>query len=342
MSPRRVPPLRRTWHPVVRATLGVTVDRQAWLLMAVGDNRQHGGNDGYDDEPDAHYSWDSTVGNHAAVQVGDPVVLWDKSTSLGVSVVEAIETDTAQKMVYRCRECGQAGIKARKSLTPRYKCFKCKAEFDEPTILVQPVTTYRSRHDAAWVDLDGVFTGAELRQLCVSPKAQLSIRPLRWDAFTAALVGKGQQAPGTEVAQVEDRAASLKGGHVEVRARARLGQGDFRKRLLSRYGNTCAITGQAPAEVLEAAHLYSYAEVGQHDEHGGLLLRRDIHRLFDRGALAVDPESLVVSVDESLSAYREYARLEGEGLQVETSASQRKWLARHWQQHRVATAPAAS
>lgn len=50
---------------------------RAWLLFAAGDDRQHGGNDGYDDQPDSYYSWDSTVPNHAALQAGDVVVLWD-------------------------------------------------------------------------------------------------------------------------------------------------------------------------------------------------------------------------------------------------------------------------
>lgn len=38
----------------------------AWLCLAVSGRRQHGGNDGYDDNPSSHYSWDSTVPNHAA------------------------------------------------------------------------------------------------------------------------------------------------------------------------------------------------------------------------------------------------------------------------------------
>jgi hypothetical protein len=36
------------------------LDRRAWLVLAVGTNRQHGGNDGYDDEPESHYGWDDT------------------------------------------------------------------------------------------------------------------------------------------------------------------------------------------------------------------------------------------------------------------------------------------
>ena len=43
----------------------------AWLVLAVGDDRQHGGNEGYDAGPAVHYSWDSTVPNHEAVAGGE-------------------------------------------------------------------------------------------------------------------------------------------------------------------------------------------------------------------------------------------------------------------------------
>ena len=64
--------------------------------------------------------------------------------------------------------------------------------------------------------------------------------------------------------------------------------------------------GPAPAEVLEACHLYSYAEIGRHDIEGGLLLRRDLHRLFDQGLLAVTPDG-TIDVGESLKPYDLYS-----------------------------------
>ena len=42
----------------------------AWLLMTVGNDRQHGGNSGYDDQVDVYYTWDSTVPNHANIKRG--------------------------------------------------------------------------------------------------------------------------------------------------------------------------------------------------------------------------------------------------------------------------------
>ena len=96
-----------------------------------------------------------------------------------------------------------------------------------------------------------------------------------------------------------------------------------------------ARTGEAPVRVLEAGHLYSYAELGVHHEHGGVLLRRDIHRLFDDGWLAVDPDRLRVDVSDRLESYSQYAALHGRQLRVTLRDRQIEWLARHWIEHRA-------
>lgn len=305
---------------------------RAWLLLAVGEDRQHGGNDGYSDEPDAYYSWDSTVGNHAKVSVGDRIVLWDKRTSLGVSVIEGIDTGAEDKLLKRCPSCRRAGIKARRNQAPVFKCYKCGHMFDEPLTVVQRVRTYRSRHDAGWVDLRDTLDASDLRSSAVSPKAQLSLRPLNWGLFTAKLAAKGR---GLDKTPMQRRLHTREyGGHVQVTVRARVGQTRFRNDLLKRQGACCAVTGEAPPAALEAAHLYSFAAVGVHHSHGGLLLRRDVHSLFDRGDIAINPDLLAISVRQTLMGFPQYAALHGQPVRVEFESQQQIWLRRHWEQHR--------
>ena len=172
-----------------------------WLLMTVGENRQHGGNSGYDDQADIYYTWDSTVPNHAQIKVGDPVALWDKERLLGLSVMEEIEDPHQRKVLFRCPDCAMAGIKARKTKSPRFKCYKCGHLFDQPVTQTSTVVEYRSRHDAAWTSLDDVLSGNELRQLCESPKSQLSMRALRWDAFSGTLQKRGADGAVRRVVQ---------------------------------------------------------------------------------------------------------------------------------------------
>lgn len=68
----------------------------------------------------------------------------------------------------------------------------------------------------------------------------------------------------------------------------------------------------------------------------GLMLRRDIHRLFDDGALAVEPSRLCVDVSTELETYPQYARLHGNPLTLCLGERQVEWLAKHWQEHRSA------
>ena len=76
----------------------------------------------------------------------------------------------------------------------------------------------------------------------------------------------------------------------EILVRPRLGQGLFSLSVRDAYGGACAVTGEHSAPVLEAAHIRPYAEGGEHRIDNGLLLRRDLHRLFDLGYVTVTPD----------------------------------------------------
>jgi len=70
----------------------------------------------------------------------------------------------------------------------------------------------------------------------------------------------------------------------------RRGQGIFKIGVTSAYGRACAVTGEHSLPALEAAHILPYAEGGEHHISNGLLLRSDIHRLFDKGYVTVTPD----------------------------------------------------
>lgn len=313
--------------------------------MAAGDDRQHGGNTGYDDQADVYYSWDSTVNNYGNIHVGDAVAIWDKYRLLGVSVVEEIETTTAEKLLLRCPNpaCGRAGIKQRKSKSPRFRCQECAWEFDEPTTQIETVTEFRSRHDAAWTSLEGLLRAPELRELCKAPKSQLSMREMDEAALAAALEAHGaakaihriqNRVPDFQFIPSKDIQVVIPSGHAQSMVRVRKGQRQFREHLLSSFGSLCAFTGSAPERVLDAGHLYSYASLGEHKPHGGLMLRKDVHRLFDDGWLAVNPHSLTVDVSDSLSQFPQYSRLHGRNLEVRLRDEQAGWIEQHWKEHR--------
>jgi putative restriction endonuclease len=75
-----------------------------------------------------------------------------------------------------------------------------------------------------------------------------------------------------------------------VLTRPRLGQGGFRIAVIDAYDKACAVTTEHSLPALEAAHIRPYADEGAHEVPNGLLLRSDIHRLFDRGYVTVTPD----------------------------------------------------
>jgi len=80
----------------------------------------------------------------------------------------------------------------------------------------------------------------------------------------------------------------------------RLGQGAFRALVIDAY-RQCAVTFEHTLPVLEAAHIRPYAQGGPHTVNNGLLLRSDLHILFDRGYVSVDEDYRFI-VSEQLAA----------------------------------------
>lgn len=68
----------------------------------------------------------------------------------------------------------------------------------------------------------------------------------------------------------------------------RLGQQAFKSLVLTAYHRRCAITGAKITPTLQAAHIRPVSQAGEHRLDNGLLLRSDVHTLFDAGYLGVD------------------------------------------------------
>jgi putative restriction endonuclease len=75
-------------------------------------------------------------------------------------------------------------------------------------------------------------------------------------------------------------------------ARRRLGQGAFRLLVIDAYGRKCAVSGEKALPVLQSAHIRPVTKGGEHRIDNGLLLRSDIHTLFDRGYVTITPQGL--------------------------------------------------
>ncbi|WP_116600051.1 HNH endonuclease [Primorskyibacter marinus] len=101
----------------------------------------------------------------------------------------------------------------------------------------------------------------------------------------------------------------------------RPGQAEFRRQSLERHGGKCAFTGTGVEEVLEAAHVIPHTGAAEFERpENNLLLRRDIHALFDLFLLSIEPGTGTVLVSTQLNG-SPYEDLQGKFVDHKLAAS---------------------
>ena len=276
--------------------------------LAIGDT-------GYPDELGVRYVFDSTVANHGSVKVGDLAVIRDDKVVLGAGWIDDLQLVLDRKIRYRCPSCQKTDFKFRSRAKPRFRCAACGTEFDNAEPEDITVQSYSAGYARTWRPADSFFATEELAPAYMSNASQNSIRRL----------DPGQLAPLLDAHLVTGNSwwnrndgdpEGPPGGHAVAFGKTRLGQQRFRMEMLKRFGNNCAFTGPQPPQCLEAAHLYLYSKSPQHDLRGGLLMRRDLHSLFDNLLITIDPISWKIEVSPELECYTEVTALRGMPLKV--------------------------
>lgn len=124
----------------------------------------------------------------------------------------------------------------------------------------------------------------------------------------------------------ESGALPAAGGRVAygapVLVRPRLGQGSFRVVVMDNYERRCAVTGERTLPVLDAAHIKPFSLAREHDPRNGILLRSDIHTLFDRGYVTVSEDyrfEVSRRLKEDWENGRDYYALHGREIRLPTA-----------------------
>lgn len=86
----------------------------------------------------------------------------------------------------------------------------------------------------------------------------------------------------------------------------RQGQGPFRRQLMDDFGAACCLSGCTIEGLLEAAHICTHDKSDDHSRGNGLLLRADLHTLFDLDMLRIHPDTFEVEMDEQVARSRDY------------------------------------
>lgn len=135
----------------------------------------------------------------------------------------------------------------------------------------------------------------------------------------ASRANDGRGGTATVASRVRESSMTLDGRPRDrwTEIRTRLGQGAFRVAVTSAYNRKCAISGEKTLPALDAAHIRPFGSDGPNDVRNGMLLRSDLHRLFDGGYVTVDPDLRVVvssRIREEFQNGREYYRFDGRPL----------------------------
>jgi len=99
--------------------------------------------------------------------------------------------------------------------------------------------------------------------------------------------------------------------------KVRVGQSGFRVLVTDAYNRKCTISGEKTLPVLEAAHIKKFSSQGPHRISNGLLLRSDLHKLFDSGYITITKDYKVEiskKIKEEFENGREYYKYHGQDL----------------------------
>ncbi|MFB2640878.1 HNH endonuclease [Shewanella bicestrii] len=101
-------------------------------------------------------------------------------------------------------------------------------------------------------------------------------------------------------------------------------QAKFRESLLKIHGETCMITGCNDIEVLEACHIVPESASSEYSINNGLLLRADLHKLFDEGLMSINPKSGEVVFSKKLNS-KEYQEMAINKLRIRLPEKMENW-----------------
>lgn len=287
-----------------------------WALKSVSDEEQsYISNDGYADEFKSKYVYDNFVPNHKQIKTGDIVAIVNKKQVLGLARISRIILYNSTKDRRRCPVCGNTNYEERKTKLPKYRCNQGH-EFEAPISETIEVVTYEAFYSNTFILPKTKVAVNKLRPYFhKNYNRNMSMQSLSESFFEDYFKAEIQQLkaeltyPDAEdsenylseilsddyIPTKNDERAKVYQSIVQRR-----GQKKFRDAVTEMYGNKCVVTGCEILDILEAAHINPYK--GEKDNHAtnGLLLRADIHTLFDLDLIGIEPNELKIHLSETI------------------------------------------
>jgi hypothetical protein len=176
--------------------------------------------------------------------------------------------------------------------------------------------------------------------------------PIQWQdgffTFASYRLGSDADQPGSPAAEAEQIAwpdnEQLPATDYDERVRVlaeisrRQGQPAFRSRLLAAYGGRCVITGCDVPDAVEAAHITPYRGAASNSVNNGIILRADLHTLFDKQLIAINPDSRRVELSQHLAGAA-YSSFDGKQIrdpEIPSAAPSGQLLRQAWAEYETA------
>lgn len=306
--------------------------QQAWSFKAIEkDDLKYWGNDGYNDDSSVFYHYNNSVPNHKNVKEGDIVIIRNRENILGISIIEKLESHSTTKAVFKCPHegCNAKKIRPRETVKPKWRCNNGH-EFDERKIVLEPATEFKASYGSFFKKLKDVSL-LQLKSESPRYNIQLSIQEVNIQWAKGLLGTQASSIIPLTAGEADDDSPELLEGDqrkiVDRQIKQRRGQKKFRDMLLNS-NPVCAVTGCELVDILEAAHIDAYRNDSHNDISNGLLLRSDIHTLFDLNLFAIHPETNKIHFSKS-SKENGYKQFNGKLLNVKHKISN-KAIAKRW------------
>ncbi|MEM8059113.1 HNH endonuclease signature motif containing protein, partial [Morganella morganii subsp. sibonii] len=224
----------------------------------------------------------------------------------------------------------QRKIRPRKNKEPKWRCNNGH-EFENPKIIHEQAIEFIARYGNKYKEIKNIDI-SQLIEKTLKYNPQMSIQKINLLWATQLL-----KSQSTFDLNIEDRDADNDTPDFESedkrkiilkQIRQRRGQCNFRNKLLDSHP-VCAVTGCALVDILEAAHIDAYKNDTHNHISNGLLLRSDIHTLFDLNLCAINPNTNKVTFSKKVLKCG-YQKLENTYLDIKHKISydaiSRRWI----------------
>lgn len=245
----------------------------------------------------------------------------NKKVILGFSRISSIQIrKNVIKYRYKCPECGIYEHYERVNIKPRYKC-RNKHEFDKPIREKISVTQYTAEYKKDFLAPLNEISVKEFSGYYINYNRYYSIQGIdmaflkkHYSGIYKAFTGR-KPSPSSPDYLLEDFSnppyEPNDKDHRNFTPRKtaeRKGQKAFKSKLIRAYGERCMFSKCDVREAIQASHIRPYRGIKDDHPENGLLLRSDLHILFDADLLGIDPEKKLVHLHPSIAgtSYKQF------------------------------------